>query len=79
MPLSNAILSSTLHRVDSIAKCVRLVAVGWGQSWVRDPTKREILFELDMVRRSLFSQQGKTNEFDLLSKNIANLLRQWAE
>lgn len=71
--------SSTLHRVDPVTKGIRFVAVGWVQSWVRDPAKREILFELDTVRRSLFAQQGKTNEFDLLSKNIANLLRQWAE
>ncbi|MEM9217633.1 MAG: Fe2+-dependent dioxygenase [Cyanobacteria bacterium P01_F01_bin.150] len=71
--------SSTLYRVDPILKGMRLVATGWVQSWVRDPTKREILFELDTVRRSLLVQHGKTNEFDLLSKNIANLLRQWAE
>ena len=71
--------SSTLHRVDPVTKGIRLVAVGWVQSWVRDPANREILFELDTVRRSLFAQHGKTNEFDLLSKNISNLLRQWAE
>ena len=71
--------SSTLHRVDPVTTGTRLVAVGWIQSWVRDPAKRENLFELDTVRRSLFAQQGKSNEFDLLSKNIANLLRHWAE
>ena len=57
----------------------RLVAVGWVQSLVRDAARREILFDLDTVRRSLFAQAGKTNEFDLLSKSIANLLRNWAE
>ena len=71
--------SSTLHRVDPVTSGVRLVAVGWVQSWVRDPAQREILFELDTVRRSLFAQHGKTNEFDLLSKNVANLLRRWAD
>jgi len=71
--------SSTLHRVDPVISGVRLVAVGWIQSWVRDPAQREILFELDTVRRSLFAQHGKTNEFDLLSKNVANLLRRWAD
>ena len=57
----------------------RLVAVGWVQSWIRDTAQREILFDLDTVRRSLYGQAGKTNEFDLLSKSLANLMRQWAE
>ena len=71
--------SSTLHRVETVTKGVRLVAVGWVQSWVRDPYQREILFDLDTVRRSLFRQQGKTLEFDLISKSHANLLRQWSQ
>lgn len=71
--------SSTLHRVDPVTKGTRLAAVGWVQSWVRDPAKRELLFDLDTVRRSLFAQHGKTNEVDLLSKSLTNLIRQWAE
>ena len=71
--------SSTLHRVDTVTAGTRLVAVGWVQSWIRDTAQREILFDLDTVRRSLYGQAGKTNEFDLLSKSLANLMRQWAE
>jgi PKHD-type hydroxylase len=71
--------SSYLHRVETVTAGVRLAAVGWVQSLIRDPTQREILFDLDAARRSLFRQQGKTPEFDLLSKTHANLLRQWAE
>ena len=71
--------SSTLHRVEPVTKGVRLVAVAWVQSLVRDPNQREILFDLDTVRRSLFQQQGKTIEFDLISKSHANLLRQWSQ
>ncbi|MEO0756707.1 MAG: Fe2+-dependent dioxygenase [Cyanobacteria bacterium J06648_16] len=70
--------SSTLHRVNEVTQGVRFVAVGWVQSWVRDPAQREILFDLDTARRSLFAQQGKTAEFDLISKSISNLLRRWA-
>jgi len=40
---------------------------------------RQLLFELDTVRRSLFEKYGKTEEVDILSKTHANLLRQWAE
>ncbi|MEO0869768.1 MAG: Fe2+-dependent dioxygenase [Cyanobacteria bacterium J06642_11] len=77
----NAIVypSSTLHRVNEVVSGQRLVVVGWVQSLVRDPAQRELLFDIDTVRRSLFAQQGKTTEFDLLSKSVSNLLRRWAE
>jgi len=71
--------SSTLHRVTPVTSGVRLAAVGWVQSWIRDPAEREVLFDLETVRRSLYAQSGKTDEFDLLSKSVANLLRRWAE
>ncbi|MEM7794632.1 MAG: Fe2+-dependent dioxygenase [Cyanobacteria bacterium P01_C01_bin.118] len=71
--------SSSLHRVNEVTEGERLVVVGWVQSLVRDPAQRELLFDIDTVRRSLFAQQGKTTEFDLLSKSVSNLLRRWAE
>ncbi len=71
--------SSTLHRVNQVTVGQRLVTVGWAQSLIRDPAKRELLFDIDTVRRSLFAQHGKTTEFDLLSKSVSNLLRRWAE
>jgi len=71
--------SSTLHRVTPVTSGVRLAAVGWVQSWIRDPAEREVLFDLETVRRSLYAQSGKTDEFNLLSKSVANLLRRWAE
>lgn len=71
--------SSTLHRVEKVTAGLRLVCVGWVQSLVRDPAQREVLFDLDTARRSLFAREGKTIEFDLLSKTYTNLLRQWAE
>ncbi len=71
--------SSTLHRVEKVTLGVRNVVVGWVQSLIRDGFKREILFDLDTVRRSIFQQQGKTTEFDLLSKCHSNLLRCLAE
>jgi PKHD-type hydroxylase len=71
--------SSFLHQVEPVTQGERLVAVGWIQCLVRDPAQREILFDLDTVRRSIFAKEGKTIEFDLLSKSHANLLRQWGE
>lgn len=69
--------STTLHRVAPVTQGVRIAAVGWVQSLVRDAHDREILFDLDTARQSLFAQQGKTLEFDLISKSYANLLRRW--
>ncbi|MEY3299941.1 MAG: hypothetical protein RLZZ597_3201 [Cyanobacteriota bacterium] len=71
--------STYLHQVTEVTQGVRLAAVTWVQSQVRSAHHREILFDLDTVRRSLFEKYGKTTEFDLLSKTHANLLRQWVE
>lgn len=71
--------SSTLHRVETVTAGQRLAAVSWVQSFVRDPSDREVLFDLDTVRQAIFEQSGKTREFDLLSKTHANLLRKWSE
>ena len=81
LPAGAAILypANTLHRVEPVTLGARHVALTWIQSMVRDADKREILFDLDAVRRSSFRASGKTHEFDLLAKSYANLLRLWAE
>ena len=71
--------SSSLHRVDEVRQGVRWAAVGWIESWVRSAERRELLFELDTARRSLYKKYGKTDEFDLITKSLSNLLRQWME
>ena len=71
--------ATTLHRVNPVTEGVRLAAVGWVQSELRDPAKRAILFDLDLVRRTVFQAEGKSRQFDLLSKAHANLLQMWAE
>lgn len=71
--------SNTLHRVDAVTEGTRRVAVGWAQSQVRNAEQREILFDLDTARRTIFAAAGKTTEFDLMSKSVANLLRMWMD
>lgn len=71
--------STFLHRVDRVESGTRLVAVGWAQSFVRHAEHRELLFDLDTARRTLFAKHGKTPEFDLLSRSLSNLLREWTE
>lgn len=71
--------STSLHRVAEVTRGVRLAAVGWVQSFVRDAGQRELLFELDNVRRAIFRRDGKSPEFDGLSHVYSNLLRRWSE
>jgi len=78
-PAGHAVVypSTLLHRVEPVLQGERLVAVGWIESRVRSAERRELLFELDTARRTLFQQEGKGEVFDLLSRCHANLLRMW--
>lgn len=69
--------ASRLHRVTPVTRGVRFAVAGWVESLVRDPDLREILFEIDTVRRSIFARDGKSDAFDLLSKAHSNLLRRF--
>lgn len=71
--------STTLHRVNEVTSGARHAVAGWLQSFVPDAAKREMLFELDGVRRAMFQREGKSAEFDTLSKVYSNLLRAWAQ
>ena len=71
--------STALHRVTSVVRGVRLAAVGWARSYIRDPARRELLFDLDTARRGLFAREGKSAAFDLVSKSLANLMRMWVD
>jgi len=71
--------ATTLHQVEAISSGVRLVAVAWAQSIIRDPVHREMIWDLDNARRQMFDKDGKTPAFDLISKTHANLLRMWSE
>jgi PKHD-type hydroxylase len=71
--------STSLHRVAEVTRGQRHVVVGWARSFIRDAAQRELLFDLDTARRQLFARDGKTPEFDLVSKSLANLLRLWVD
>lgn len=81
LPAGNLVAypSTALHHVAPVTRGTRLAAVGWARSYVRDAARRELLFDLDTARRQLFKREGKSAEYDLLSKSLANLLRMWVE
>jgi PKHD-type hydroxylase len=71
--------ATTLHRVAPVTRGVRDAVVGWAQSHIRSAAERELLFDLESVRRTIYARDGKSAEFDLLSKSFSNLIRMWAD
>ncbi|MDH3742711.1 MAG: Fe2+-dependent dioxygenase [Hyphomicrobiales bacterium] len=71
--------SKFLHQVRPVTKGERLVAVCWIQSHIRNEQDREILFELDQIKRKLNEVAEDAVETDLAFKVSANLQRRWTE
>lgn len=71
--------STTLHRVEPVARGERVAVVGWVQSLIRNGEQREILFDLDQAVEATHAAEGKSAQFDRLAKTRSNLLRMWAE
>ncbi len=81
LPAGHAVLypSSSRHRVAEVTRGERLVAVTWVQSLVRDPARREVLFELDQARRALIEADPAAEPARRVQAAYANLVRMWAE
>lgn len=71
--------STTLHRVEPVTRGVRLVAVSWFQSTVRDSEQREILYQLQRVMDDPRFRELDQELWVRLSYVQANLLRSWAD
>jgi PKHD-type hydroxylase len=71
--------AGTIHAVEPVTAGVRLAAVGWVQSAVRDAAQREALFDLAMTRARLAAASVAREDLLLVDKTISNLLRMWAE
>ena len=71
--------ANTLHHVTPVTRGARDAAIIWVQSQVRDPAQRELLWDLETAKRQIFTREGKSPTFDMISKSRANLLRMWAD
>ena len=71
--------SDRIHRVNPVKNGVRLAAVTWVQSLVRDPWQREVLHDLNVVRRWLLRDHPDAKEGARLGKVCSKLMRMWAE
>ena len=81
LPAGNAILypSSSLHQVSAVTEGTRLVAVTWVQSLVRDPARRELLYELHQARASLLREQPDAEVTRQVDHSYVNLVRMWSD
>ncbi|MCG8440781.1 MAG: Fe2+-dependent dioxygenase [Caulobacterales bacterium] len=72
--------SSSIHEVRPVSAGARLCCVGWIESAVRDPMRRELLFDMENLRVELRAKlPAAAPELLQLDKIAANLLRLWAD
>ena len=71
--------SSSLHHVAEVTRGERLVALTWIQSYVRDPARRELLYELNLAREHLLKQEPGAEHTGYLDRSYNNLVRMWSE
>jgi len=75
--------ANTLHRVEPVTRGVRVVAVTWIQSMVRDAEQRRILYDLRSVLDTFDRAPGAASAAPLphveaLRRSYLNLIRMWA-
>ncbi|MCK4709049.1 MAG: Fe2+-dependent dioxygenase [Gammaproteobacteria bacterium] len=71
--------SHSRHYVAPVTKGVRYVAVTWAQSTVRDPSKREMLYELNQAREILYKELPDSEATRKISATFNNLVRSWVD
>lgn len=71
--------ASSVHHVVEVTRGERLVAVTWAQSLVRDPARRELLYDLYQARESLLKRAPESAEAVQVNAAYINLVRMWSE
>lgn len=71
--------SSSRHHVNQVTRGERLVAVTWVQSLVRDPARREVLYELHRAREKLLKISPAAEETAQVNTAYMNLIRMWGD
>jgi PKHD-type hydroxylase len=80
-PAGDAVMypASSRHHVAKVTKGMRMVAVTWVQSLIRDAARRELLYELHQAREKLLQQLPDAEETRYVDSAYVNLVRMWAE
>lgn len=81
LPAGSLVLYDTgaTHRVTKVTRGKREVLVGWIQSLIRDHRRREVVADLEKMRRDYLDRIGHDSHADLLLKCSNNLQRMWIE
>ena len=81
LPAGHAVMypASSLHHVNPVTRGERLVAVTWLQSLVRDPARRELLYELHQAREKLLKISPDAQETAQVNTAYMNLIRMWGD
>ncbi len=81
LPAGHAVVypSHSRHFVAPVTSGVRLVAVTWAQSTVRDPSRRELLYELNLAREQLFRELPESEATRKVAATFNNLVRRWVD
>jgi PKHD-type hydroxylase len=80
LPAGHLILypSYSVHRVEPVTRGARLACFSWLESMVREPQRRELLYELDTSIVALRGDHGETPSAVRLTSCYHNLMRMWA-
>lgn len=81
LPAGDAVMypASSLHHVNEVTRGARLVAITWVQSLIRDPARRELLYELNQVREKLLKTAPEAEETAKVNTTYMNLVRMWGD
>jgi len=71
--------SSAIHRVNSVSHGVRLVCVGWIESYIKSAEDRALLFGMDAGARGLLARHGRSDELDLIFQAYTNAVRRLSD
>lgn len=71
--------AGSVHQVNPVTRGERLVAVTWAQSLVRDPARRELLYDLGQAREKLLQSAPDAAETAQVNAAYLNLIRMWSE
>jgi len=71
--------ASSIHRVNEVSHGERLITVCWIQSLVRDPGKRELLYELSLARNTLMKNSPDSPATQQVDHSYVNLVRMWSD
>ena len=79
LPAGHAFIYPTTmyHRVAPVTRGTRLAAVTWIQSLIKEPDRRQILYDLARARQAFQNNQPQGGK--IMQRALSNLIKLWSE